>query len=115
MSLSSFPKLSHLVINDLNTDQLCTYKIYYAVVHGKFDDVMYLEVGQIVYSRWLTLGCILYSFVPPDDPPWNLEILGTWNLEKPWNLEFGIFFGPWLELKLNNQTTHKSKNFFNLA
>ena len=53
-----FSYLPEQVVSDLRTDQVCAYSIYWAFIHGKVDDdLAYVEVGPIVYSRWLTLGC----------------------------------------------------------
>ena len=75
--ISSFPKLPSHVIDDLSTDQYYAYKICLAIITGNCDDdLQYLEVGSVVHSRWLTLGCrILRYYVSLDEPPQNLEIL----------------------------------------
>ena len=73
----SFPKLPLHVIDDLSTDQYYAYKICLAIIPGNCDDdLQYLEVGPVVHSRWLTLGCrILRYYVSLDEPPQNLKIL----------------------------------------
>ena len=61
---------------------------------GKVDN--YLEVGPIVHSRWLTLGCRIlryYRYVSLEEPPRNLEILVRYCLT-------GYFYFPtWFEIK----------------
>ena len=53
-----FPILPEQVVSDLSTDQVYAYNIYWELMHEKVDDdLAYLEVGPIVHSRWLTLGC----------------------------------------------------------
>ena len=106
--ISSFPKLPPHVIDDLSTDQYYAYKICLAIITGNSDDdLQYLEVGPVVHSRWLTLGCkILRYYVSLDEPPQNLEILVNFCLT--------VYFPTWFEIKLYNQLTHGSKVFFNL-
>ena len=106
--ISSFPKLPPHVIDDLSTDQYYAYKICLAIITGNCDDdLQYLEVGPVVHSRWLTLGCrILRYYVSLDEPPQNLEILVNFCLT--------VYFPTWFEIKLYNQLTHGSKVFFNL-
>ena len=106
--ISSFPKLPPHVIDDLSTDQYYAYKICLAIITGNCDDdLQYLEVGPVVHSRWLTLGCrILRYYVSLDEPPQNLEILVNFCLT--------VYFPTRFEIKLYNQLTHGSKVFFNL-
>ena len=55
---SIFPILPEQVVSDLSTDQFYACNICWALIHGNVDDdLAYLEVGPIVHSRWLTLGC----------------------------------------------------------
>ena len=74
---SSFFPLPEQVVSDLSTDQVYAYSIYWAFIHKKVDDdLAYVEVGSIVHSRWLTLGCrILRQYVSLEDTPLKLEIL----------------------------------------
>ena len=40
------------------TDQVYAFNIFWALIHGEvYDDLVYFEIGPIVHSRWLTLGC----------------------------------------------------------
>ena len=62
-------------VNDLSTDQYYAYRICWLIVNGAIeDDLLYLEIGPIVHSRWLILGCkILRYYV--DEPSTTLKIL----------------------------------------
>ena len=54
----SFSILPEQVVSDLSTNQVYAYSICLALIYGKVDDdLAYVEVGHIVHSRWLTLGC----------------------------------------------------------
>ena len=65
-----FPEVPPQVLDDLNRDQYYSYRICKAVMAGSVEsDLQYLEIGPIVHSRWLTLGCrILRLHVFLDDP-----------------------------------------------
>ena len=83
-------------------------KICLAVITGKVDDdLQYIAVGPVVYSRWLTLGCrTCRYYVSVDEPSQNLEILVNFCLT--------VCFPTWFELKLYHQITHGCKNLSNL-
>ena len=50
MPTSSFPNLP---ANVASTDQYYAYRICWAIINGVVeDDLLYLEVGPIVHSRW---------------------------------------------------------------
>ena len=78
-------------------------------IHGKLDDdLAYSEVGPIVHSRWLTLGCrILRYYVSLEELPLNLEILVRYYLT--------VYFPTWFKIKQKNQITKGSSNFLNLV
>ena len=69
-----FPILPNETINDLNTEQYYAYRICWAVILHEIDyDLSVLEVGPVVHSQWLTLGChILYLYTSVKTPPKNL-------------------------------------------
>ena len=108
MLTSSFPKLPTHVVNDWSTDQFYACRIYWAIINREIkDDLLYLEVGPIVYSRWLTLGCrTLRYYVSLDKPSLTLKILVHFCLT--------VYFPTWLDNKLDHQITHGSKHLFNL-
>ena len=66
---TSFPKLPAHVVDDLSTGQHYAYSICWAIINGSIEDnLVYSEVGPIVHSRWLNLGCrILRYYVSLDD------------------------------------------------
>jgi len=74
---SSFPKLPTHDDDDVSTDQHYAYRTCWAITNGAIeDDLVYLEVGSIVHSRWLTLGCrILRYYVSLDEPSPTLKLL----------------------------------------
>ena len=103
-----FPKLPANVVNDLSTDQYYAYRICWAIINGVVeDDRRYLEVGPIVLSRWLTLGCrILRYNVSLDEPSQILKVLVHFCLT--------VYFPTWFDIKLEHQTTNGYKYQFSL-
>ena len=82
MPISLFPKLPFYVVDDLSTDQYCAYRLRWAIINGSVsDDLLYLEVGPIVYSRWPISGCrTLRYYVTLDEPSPTLKILARFCL-----------------------------------
>ena len=72
-----FPEVPQQVLDDLSRDQYYSYRICTAVMTGLVEnDLQYLEIGPIVHSKWLTLGCkILRLYVSLVDPPSALMLL----------------------------------------
>ena len=61
-------------------------------------DLRTLQVGPVIHSRWLTLGCcILPCYVSFDKPPKNLEILAEFCIQ--------VYFPSWFEIKMSNKVT----------
>ena len=71
------------------------------------DDLLYLEVGTIVHSKWLILRCrILRFYVSLNGPSPTLKIVVHFCLT--------VYFPTWFNIKLNHQITHGFKHLFNL-
>ena len=109
ISNSHFPELPQSVVDDLSTDQHYAYRICLAIILGTIDnDLRYLQVGPIVHSRWLTLGCrILRYYVSVEKPSSNLQSVVQFCLQ--------VYFPTWFEIKSKSQLTCGSRNFFNLV
>ena len=109
MPLSNFVTLPDDVIEDLSTDQLYAYRFCWAVVLGEANqDLQLMEVGPIVHSRWLTLGCrILRKCVSTSSPSKKLQDLAEFCMK--------IYFSSWFDIKLNNKISDGSPNFFRMV
>ena len=105
---SHFVTLPNAVIDDLSSDQFYAYRICWAVILGDVDDDLHLiEVGPIVHSRWLTLGCrILRRYVSITAPSKNLKHLAEFCIK--------VHFSSWFDIKLHSQVSDGSKNFFRM-
>ena len=58
--------LSNEIINGLSIDQYYAYRICWAVILGEIhSDLSLLEVGLVVHSLWLTLGCHIFVCILP--------------------------------------------------
>ena len=81
MPSSFFPTLPEQVVSDLSTDQVYAYSICWILIRGKVDDdLAYVQVGPIVHSKWITLGCRILLYVYLEEPPLKLEILVRYYL-----------------------------------
>ena len=69
------------------------YWICWTIINGAIeDDLLYLEVGQTVQSRWLTLECrILRYYVSLDEPFSTQKILFHFCLT--------VYFPTWFDIK----------------
>ena len=81
------------MLDDLSGDQYYSYRIRKAVICGSVEsDLQYLEIGPIVHSKWLTLGCrILRLYVSLDDPPSALMFLAECCVR--------VYFPTWFDKK----------------
>ena len=96
------------VVEDLSTDQYYAYKICLAVMVGHVPkDIELLEVGELLHSRWITLGCrILRFYVSQDKPSADLKLIAEFCIK--------VYFPSWFLIKKKHKLTDCSQNFFSL-
>ena len=69
------------------------------------DDLKFLEVGQLFYARWLTLGSRVLRFYVSQHKP-------STSLRTPAEFLLKVYFSSLFNIKINCKITHGATNFF---